>query len=158
GGTGRAGEPVDDPAGAARRPPPRPAARLRGGAEPPHCPADRHPGLAPSHVSKYSVPGPFPRIALADSACADLPADGASTRRHGVQLLNVSPVRMRTREPDEACAQAIDLARAAVEQIAGAANVGVPVAMEAEQDRVVTHLFACLNPAYPGWRWAVTVS
>jgi hypothetical protein len=23
---------------------------------------------------------------------------------------------------------------------------------------VVTHLFACLNPAYVGWRWAVTVS
>lgn len=65
---------------------------------------------------------------------------------------------MRTREPDEACAQAIDLARTAVEEVAGPANVGVPVGMETEQDRVVTHLFACLNPAYQGWRWAVTVT
>ncbi len=65
---------------------------------------------------------------------------------------------MRTREPDEACAQAVGLARAAIEEMAGAGSVGGPVGMEAEQDRVVTHLFACLNPAYQGWRWAVTVS
>jgi hypothetical protein len=30
--------------------------------------------------------------------------------------------------------------------------------MEVEADRVVTHLFTCLSPAYVGWRWAVTVS
>jgi hypothetical protein len=65
---------------------------------------------------------------------------------------------MRTREPDEACAQAVGLARAAIEEMAGAGSVGGPVGMEAEQDRVVTHLFACLNPAYQGWHWAVTVS
>jgi DUF3027 family protein len=65
---------------------------------------------------------------------------------------------MRTREPDEACAHAVDLARAAVEAVAGAGSVGAAVGMEAEADRVVTHLFACLSPAYEGWRWAVTVS
>jgi hypothetical protein len=75
-----------------------------------------------------------------------------------VQLLNVSPVRMRTREPDEACAQAVDLARAAIEAVAGAGSVGGQVGLAAEQDRVVTHMFACLSPAYQGWRWAVTVS
>ena len=32
------------------------------------------------------------------------------------------------------------------------------VGIEVESDRVVTHQFACLNPAYVGWRWAVTVS
>ena len=30
--------------------------------------------------------------------------------------------------------------------------------MQADADRVVTHLFACLDPAYVGWRWAVTVA
>ncbi len=28
--------------------------------------------------------------------------------------------------------------------------------IEVEGDRVLTHLFNCLNPAYVGWRWAVT--
>jgi hypothetical protein len=70
----------------------------------------------------------------------------------------VSPVTARTREPDEACAQAADLARAAAEEVAGPGQVGPHVSMQAEGDRVVTHLFACLDPAYTGWRWAVTVS
>src|SRR3989442_458006 len=74
------------------------------------------------------------------------------------QLLNVSPVRMRTREPDEICAQAEDLARAAAELMAGASYVGGHVGIQADGDRVVTHLFACLDPAYQGWRWAVTVA
>ena len=30
--------------------------------------------------------------------------------------------------------------------------------MQSDGDRVVTHLFACLDPAYTGWRWAVTVA
>src|SRR5262249_59499888 len=35
---------------------------------------------------------------------------------------------------------------------------GEHVGMDAEADRVVTHLFACLDPAYRGWRWAVTLT
>jgi hypothetical protein len=38
----------------------------------------------------------------------------------GGQLLNVSQLRVRAKEPDEACAQAIDLARDAAEEVAGA--------------------------------------
>jgi len=75
-----------------------------------------------------------------------------------VQLLNVSQIRVRAKEPDEICAQASDLARAAAEEVAGRDQVGALVATEAEGDRIVTHLFACLNPAYAGWRWAVTVA
>ena len=41
---------------------------------------------------------------------------------------------------------------------AGASEVGDYVGIEVEGDRVVTHLFNCLNPAYVGWRWAVTVA
>lgn len=29
--------------------------------------------------------------------------------------------------------------------------------MQAEGERIVTHLFDCAEPAYAGWRWAVTV-
>ena len=29
--------------------------------------------------------------------------------------------------------------------------------MQAEGERIVTHLFDCTDPAYAGWRWAVTV-
>jgi hypothetical protein len=74
------------------------------------------------------------------------------------QLPTVSPIRARTRELDEACAQAVDLARAAAQEVADAGQVGAYVGAGAEGDRVVTHLFACLDPAYTGWQWAVTVT
>ena len=61
------------------------------------------------------------------------------------------------REPDQACAQAVDLARAAAEDVAGAEQVGAHAGVSAEAERVVTHLFECLDQAYHGWRWAVTV-
>src|SRR5215813_1432257 len=76
----------------------------------------------------------------------------------GEQLLTVSPIRARKPEPDEICAQAVDLARAAAVELAGAAYVGDHVGTDAEADRVVTHLFDCLDPAYRGWRWAVTLT
>lgn len=65
---------------------------------------------------------------------------------------------MRTRDPDEVCAQAIDLARSVACEVAGAGSVGDHLAVEADADRVVTHLFGCLDPAYRGWQWAVTVT
>src|SRR6516225_5083515 len=81
---------------------------------------------------------------------------GASMPIDGGELLNVSPVR--TREPDEVCAQAVDLARSAAEEMAGAAAVGEHLGVEADGERVVTHLFTCLDPGYRGWRWAITVA
>src|SRR5258705_13804493 len=74
----------------------------------------------------------------------------------GGELLNVSSAR--TREPDEVCAQAVDLARSAAEEMAGAAAVGEHLGVEADGERVVTHLFTCLDPGYRGWRWAGTVA
>jgi hypothetical protein len=67
-------------------------------------------------------------------------------------------VRTRAREPDEACAQAVSLARAAAEEVAGPGRVGDHAGLTAEDDRVVTHFFECLDRAYRGWRWAVTVA
>lgn len=73
--------------------------------------------------------------------------------------MTVSSAATRHAEPDQVCAEAVDLARAAAEEEAGQEQmVGAYVGAEAEADRVVTHLFASLDPAYVGWRWAVTVS
>jgi hypothetical protein len=70
----------------------------------------------------------------------------------------VSPVRVRSKEPDQACAEAADLARAALTDVVGADQVGPHLGLEAVGDRVVSHFFECLDPAYPGWHWAVTVT
>ena len=70
----------------------------------------------------------------------------------------MSPIRVRSKEPDQACAEAVGLARAALEDVVGAQQVGEHLGIEVGGDRVVTHLFECLDPAYPGWRWAVTVT
>ncbi|HUA30515.1 MAG TPA: DUF3027 domain-containing protein [Streptosporangiaceae bacterium] len=42
--------------------------------------------------------------------------------------------------------------------MAGPGQVGEHLGVETEGDRVCTHLFSCLDPAYVGWRWAVTVA
>jgi hypothetical protein len=70
----------------------------------------------------------------------------------------VSPTRARAAVLDEICARAVDLARAAALEMAGADGVGEHVGMQADDERAVTHLFACQDRAYVGWRWAVTVT
>ena len=70
----------------------------------------------------------------------------------------MSPSRARAAVLDEACVEATDLARSAAEELAGPGNVGDHAGVVADDERVVTHLFAALDPAYVGWRWAVTVT
>jgi Protein of unknown function (DUF3027) len=70
----------------------------------------------------------------------------------------VSPSRTRTAVLDEACVQAVDLAREAAIEQAGADGVGEHVGVQADDERVVTHLFSSRDRAYTGWRWAVTVN
>jgi hypothetical protein len=62
-----------------------------------------------------------------------------------------------TLELDEACVEAIELAREAAVQRAGVLEVGEHRGVFAEDVRVVTHLFDCVHPGYPGWQWSVTV-
>ncbi len=69
----------------------------------------------------------------------------------------MSPTQTRTREPDQACAEAVDLARDAIVAVVGAAQVGDHLGVQADGERIVTHLFDCADPAYVGWTWAVTV-
>jgi len=59
---------------------------------------------------------------------------------------------------DAVLTAAVDLARAAAEELAEPGHVGEHLGAEADGERLVTHYFDCLNPAYRGWRWAVTVS
>jgi hypothetical protein len=59
---------------------------------------------------------------------------------------------------DDACVQAVDIARQAAAELAGPAGVGEHAGVQADDERVVTHLFGCLDRAYSGWRWAVTVT
>ncbi|MGW9427475.1 DUF3027 domain-containing protein [Streptomyces decoyicus] len=65
---------------------------------------------------------------------------------------------MRSRTPDRLCAEAVDLAREAAEEAALPGMVGEHIDAVADGDRVVTHLFACNEAGYRGWRWAVTVA
>ncbi|MGH3380139.1 MAG: DUF3027 domain-containing protein [Actinoallomurus sp.] len=58
---------------------------------------------------------------------------------------------------DTAAAEAVDLARAAAEDTSLPEYVGEHLGMLPEAERVVTHYFACLDPGYHGWRWAVSV-
>jgi hypothetical protein len=77
----------------------------------------------------------------------------------------VDPVRhnggmasTRTIKPDAACLAAVDLAHQAAVEAAGVMGVGEHLGAVAEDDRVVSHFFACPHPGYRGWRWSVTVA
>lgn len=65
---------------------------------------------------------------------------------------------MRSRTPDRLCAEAVDVALAVTLEAAGPDSVGEHLGVVAEGDRVVTHLFACKEPAYRGWQWATTLT
>jgi hypothetical protein len=67
--------------------------------------------------------------------------------------------RAATRAPklDQVCADAVGVARGGIEGV-DPAFVGEHIGAAPEAERVVTHLFECLQSGYRGWRWAVTVS
>lgn len=62
------------------------------------------------------------------------------------------------RTPDRLCADAVELAREAAQEVAAPGKVGDWIEAVADGDRVVTHLFECQQPGYRGWRWASTVA
>ena len=64
----------------------------------------------------------------------------------------------RTVKPDAVGVRAADAAREALLTLVDAADVGEHLGVAAEEERVVTHYFACLRTGYRGWRWAVTVA
>lgn len=79
------------------------------------------------------------------------PSRGAAKRRPGP--------RTRTPKQDPVLTAAVDLAREAV--VAGAhedGGIGEHVGVTVHEDRLLTHLFDCTLPGYPGWTWYATVS
>jgi hypothetical protein len=60
--------------------------------------------------------------------------------------------------PDSRALEAVDAARAALVDEVGADVVGEHLSAGPESDGSVTHHFACTQPGYPGWVWAVTVA
>jgi hypothetical protein len=58
---------------------------------------------------------------------------------------------------DQVCADAVELARAAISEVPEAV-VGPHLEAVADGERLVTHYFACEMTGYRGWRWAVTVA
>lgn len=59
---------------------------------------------------------------------------------------------------DAVLTSAVEVARAAAEEIAEPGTVGEHLGVVMEGDRVATHSFGCTATAYPGWHWAVTLS
>ncbi|WP_024366561.1 DUF3027 domain-containing protein [Arthrobacter sp. TB 26] len=59
----------------------------------------------------------------------------------------------RTGKPDAFLAAAVDDARAALEGIAPAEQIGRHLAAKSEGDRLVTHLFESKLAGYGGWQW-----
>ncbi|WP_213454160.1 DUF3027 domain-containing protein [Rhizomonospora bruguierae] len=69
----------------------------------------------------------------------------------------VTRTTARSARPDQVCADAVELARAAIVET-GPEHVGEHLAAVGEGDRLVTHFFECRLPGYVGWRWGVTVT
>ncbi|SOC56406.1 DUF3027 domain-containing protein [Ornithinimicrobium cerasi] len=65
---------------------------------------------------------------------------------------------MAATRPDAVLTSAVEVARAAAEEIAEPGTVGEHLGVVMEGDRVATHSFGCTATAYPGWHWAVTLS
>ncbi len=64
----------------------------------------------------------------------------------------------RSAKADPLLTAAVDDALTAVQCMVSASMVGDHLGTVAEDDRVVTHLFASTDPGYVGWRWAVTIT
>lgn len=72
-------------------------------------------------------------------------------------MLLVSLISGKRLSLDATCAEAVDAARAAIDDLAPGGAVGEHLGVEPESERVVIHYFASDLPGYHGWRWAVTV-
>jgi hypothetical protein len=65
---------------------------------------------------------------------------------------------MASPKSDPTLAAALELARAAAEEVAEPGTVGAHLGMRMDDERLATHYFVCTAAAYPGWRWAVTMA
>ncbi|MBA2418063.1 MAG: DUF3027 domain-containing protein [Nocardioidaceae bacterium] len=73
-------------------------------------------------------------------------------------MADVSTTHPRVLRADAVCAEAVDLARAALVDAVGTDKVGEHEGVRSEGERLVTHIFGSTQPGYRGWRWSVTVA
>lgn len=66
--------------------------------------------------------------------------------------------RTATARLDAVSANAIDLARQALESVTEPGQVGAHLRVEASGERLVTHVFECTMPGYRGWSWVVVLA
>lgn len=59
---------------------------------------------------------------------------------------------------DERVLAAVDLARAALEEITPADSIGALLGHVVEGERIASLLFDCTLAGYPGWHWTVTLA
>lgn len=97
--------------------------------------------VSPLVASDVSLPGGT------SDAPASAPVRGAKAARTA-----------KAAKSDVVLMGAVDLARSAAEEIAERGTVGEHLGAELDEERVVTHYFACTATAYPGWRWAITLA
>lgn len=64
----------------------------------------------------------------------------------------------RAHKADSVAVAAAEHAREALVQLVDATDVGEHLGHLVEEERVVTHFFACTRAGYRGWRWSVTVA
>ncbi|MDR7084463.1 hypothetical protein J2X01_003773 [Arthrobacter ginsengisoli] len=86
------------------------------------------------------------------SAASKAAGDKKAGTKEGVKPRAGVPV-WRTGKPDAFLAGAVDVARAALEGIAPAEQIGRHLAAKSEGDRLVTHLFESNLAGYGGWQW-----
>ena len=77
-----------------------------------------------------------------------------------IDFVTVTTRTRPTRTPivDSVCAEAVELAFAAAEDVAGIGQVGAHLGLTPDGERIVTHYFAARERGYVGWRWAVTLT
>lgn len=85
--------------------------------------------------------------ASGEPAIADLPADMTETGETS-----------RAIDADEVLIAAVDIARDALLDITPAHTIGEPAGHIVEGEHVLSLLFDCTMPGYPGWRWTVSMS
>jgi hypothetical protein len=64
----------------------------------------------------------------------------------------------RAAKTDAVCAEAVEVAPAALLDVVDEREVGAHLGCVPEAERVVTHSFAAQRPGYTDWRWSVTVA
>lgn len=88
-----------------------------------------------------------PTTPVADAAHEETPAPAAGPA-----------AARRGSGPDEVLAAAVSTARAAIAEVTEDKHIGAHLGAMSEGQRLVTHAFACLDPAYRGWHWVAVLA